>query len=112
MADKKAKAPDEVVKSGSSGESNDKVLAAVSAIPLVGLIVYLAMKDASDFVKNYARQGAMLFIVGILGFIPLVNCVVIIVEVVGILMLLINALQEKKDYKLPVLGDLAEKIFK
>ncbi|HLD03786.1 MAG TPA: DUF4870 domain-containing protein [Candidatus Dojkabacteria bacterium] len=105
---------------GGGSSDNDKVLAAVSALPLVGLIVYLAMKDASPFVKNYAKQGALVFLVGVVGmvvgFIPfigwLISFAVWVVELVAIVLLLVNALQEVRDYKLPVLGDLADQVFK
>jgi uncharacterized membrane protein len=91
---------------------NDKMLAAVSSIPIVGLIIWFAMKDASAYVKNYAKQGAVLFIFGLLAIIPIVNCVVLIVEVVCIIVLLVNALQENKTFRLPVVADIADKIFK
>jgi uncharacterized membrane protein len=122
---KEAHTPDEVIvesKGTSSGSSadNDKVLAAVSAIPIVGLIVFFAMKDASPYVKNYARQGGTLFIISIvsmlLGVVPILGgllaCLVSIAVVVGIIILLIKALQEDKTYQLPVIGDFSKSIFK
>lgn len=120
---KDAHTPDEVIvenKGASSSTDNDKVLAAVSAIPIVGLIVFFAMKDASPYVKNYARQGGTLFIIAIanmvIGLVPvigwLLSCLVSVVVLVGIVVLLIKALQEDKDYQLPVIGDFSKSIFK
>jgi uncharacterized membrane protein len=112
---------DKAKSSGTSGSAdNDKVLAAVSGIPIVGLITYFAMKDASAFVKNYARQGGVLFIFSVanmvLGFVPvigwLLSCLVSIVVLVGMILLIVKALQEDKTFKLPVVGDFAESIFK
>lgn len=122
--DNNAQTPDEVIveEKQSSGASadNDKVLAAVSAIPIVGLIVFFAMKDASPYVKNYAKQGATLLLIAIvnmlLNAIPvlgwLVSCLVSIALIVAIVVLIIKALQEDKNYKLPVIGDFADSIFK
>ncbi len=123
-----AKAPDTITKEGKKMDtSNDKLLAAVSTIGIVGLILYFAMPDASAYVKNYARQGGTLFGVQIvyfivsfiLGFIPILNvifgiisCLVWIVFVVAWIILLIKAVQEDKEYKLPLIGDLASKILK
>ena len=105
---------DESKKSAASSAdaSNDKVMAAVSAFPIIGLIVYFAMKDASDYVRNYARQGALLFLFSFLGAIPGVNCVVGVLLLVGVVWLLVSALQGKEDFKLPLVGDLAYSVFK
>lgn len=102
------------------GASNDKVLAAVSTLGLVGLIIYFAMPDASAYVKNYAKQGGMLFIVlmvgWVLGFVPvlgwLLSCLVSITSFVFWVLLVMNALQGNETYKLPVVGDLADQVFK
>lgn len=96
----------------STSVDNDKVLAALSAIPLVGLIVYFAMPDSSDFVKNYAKQGAVLFPIGfILGIIPAVNCVAGPIMIIAIVVLAIQALQENRTYRLPVVADIVDKVF-
>lgn len=95
-----------------SSASNDKVMAALSAIPLVGIIVFFAMKDASPYVKNYARQGGVLFIFSLLAIIPPVALCVGPIELVAVVILLIKALQGDETFELPVVGDLGKQIFK
>ncbi len=105
---------------------NDKVMAAVATIPLVGLIMYFAMKDASDLVKFYAKQSIGLLVVSIaisiisfiLAFVPFLNLItsclslILALALMGIwLVLLINALQGNK-YRLPVLADLVDQYIK
>lgn len=106
-------------------KDDEKILAALATIPGVGLIIYLVMKDASAFVKHYAKQsiGLLVFIplwviFGVLSIIPWVgfimmclNFVLILAYVALWLMLLVNALQEKM-YSLPVLTDLVNKVLK
>jgi uncharacterized membrane protein len=107
--------------------SNDNVMAAVATIPLVGLIIFFAMKDASDLVRFYAKQAtgltivyAVLFVVQIfVGLIPLgigaiLGCGLWIVEIVLFvvwLVMFIYALQGKK-YRMPVLADAVDQLIK
>jgi uncharacterized membrane protein len=107
---------------GASG-SNDKVMAAVATIPLVGLIIFLAMKDASPVVKHYAKQsnailalevismivtvvGSMIIIGACVGF------VIGIVAFVGWVLLLLKALKLDEKYVLPVVGEYFDKLMK
>jgi len=105
---------------------NDKVMAAVATIPLVGLIIYFAMKDASEFVKFYAKQSIGLLIISVVitvisivvGFIPyigwLISCVISLLSFglfIVWLVLLINALQGNK-FRLPVVADLVDQFIK
>ncbi len=106
-------------------KDDDKILAAVATVPIVGLVIYFAMKDASDYVRHYAKQGMSLFLVlpiylilFVLYFIPVVNIVAVcltwllgIVLFVLWLLLVVNALQEKK-YSLPVLTDIVNSVLK
>ena len=106
--------------------NNETGLAALATIPVVGLVIYFGMKDASDFVKHYAKQSIGLLLVSIvLGvvsvvaiFIPFVGWVVSCLATIlflGVfvlwLMLVMNALQGKK-YSLPMIDDLLKNILK
>src|SRR5690606_13724959 len=109
-----------------SGAQNDNVLAAVATIPVVGLIIYFAMSDASDFVKFYAKQSIGLLIVWIgisivsfvIGFIPFLGWIISfflgllsLALIIVWLVLLINALQGNR-FRLPVLADFTDQLIK
>jgi uncharacterized membrane protein len=115
--------------------SNDTVMAAVATIPVVGLIIYFAMKDAGDLVKFYAKQSIGLLLVSIaltvlsiilgivIGMLPyemalglgiVTSCASLIVSFVPFILwiiLLINALQGKK-FRTPVMSDMLDQILK
>jgi uncharacterized membrane protein len=75
---------------------------------ITGLIFFLIEKD-SKFVKFHAMQSIITFgACTILGFIPIVNWFIGIVAFVLWILLMIKAYQGEK-FKLPVIGDLAEK---
>lgn len=106
-----------------SAKSDDKILAAVATMPIIGLILFYAMPNASPIVKNYAKQSnallafnILVFIVSIiLGFIPFVQCIVPLfglLPFVAWILLLIKALNNVPDYKLPVIGDFFDKLLK
>lgn len=109
-----------------SAQSNDNVMAAVATIPLVGLIIYFAMQDASDLVKFYAKQSIGLLLVSIV--VSVINFVVLFIPYIGGLLscvtsllslgvfalwliLAINAFQGKK-FRLPVVADLVDQFIK
>ena len=95
---------------------DDNLIAAVSYLWILSIIILVVKKD-SDYVKFHARQGCVLFaasvVLWIAGFalfflwpiIWLVDLVIFVAVVVGF----IQALGGKR-YKLPLVGDLAEKI--
>jgi len=94
---------------------DDNLIAAISYLWILSIIILLVKKD-SDFVKFHARQGVVLFAASVLlmvvNFIPLVifiswigNLVILVAVIVGF----IQALGGNR-YKLPVVGDLAEKV--
>ena len=97
-------------------KSDDNLIAAVSYLWILSIIILLVKKD-SDYVRFHARQGVVLFgisvVVGIIGIplwflfwlVSLVNLVIFVAVVIGF----IKALGGQR-YKLPVVGDLAEKI--
>ena len=96
--------------------SGDNVYAILSYLWILCLIPIL-MKKEEDFVRFHARQGLMLFIVevaiGIIGIIPLLGHIVYLVgmlacgilSIVGIVQVLMG-----NKWKMPVIGDWAEKI--
>lgn len=104
-------------------KSDDKILAAVATMPLVGLILYFALTDASPMVKNYAKQSNAVLALNIvvvvlsiiLGMIPVIGCITPLLGFVPLaawILLLIKALQEVPDYKLPLVGEMFDKMFK
>lgn len=91
-------------------KSESNLLAALSYIGLLSVVMLLVKKE-DKFVQFHAKQGVVLFIGNILAMVipvlgwMLINPIVIIVEIVGFIMAI-----QGKEYKLPVIGDLAEKI--
>ena len=95
---------------------DDNLIAAVSYLWVLSIIILLVKKD-SEYVRFHARQGVVLFVisvaVGIIGIplfflfwlVWLIDLVILVAVVIGF----IKALGGEK-YKLPVVGDLAEKI--
>lgn len=103
--------------------SNDKVMAAVATIPLVGLIMFYAMKDASPVVKHYAKQSNAILAIEIVSMIvTVVGSFIIIGACVGGLLglvalgawvlLLIKALNGDESYLLPAIGEYFDKLLK
>lgn len=108
---------------------NDKMLAAVATIPLVGLIMYYGMSNISEFVKFYAKQSIGLLILSVLVslgsffsvflmFIPFIGGLISLVfTVAGIgvfvlwLVALINALQGNK-FNVPLASSIANQLIK
>jgi uncharacterized membrane protein len=109
-----------------SSADNEKLMLAAATLPLIGLIIFYAMKDASPAVKNYCKQSTavfamyiVIFIVNmILTFIPFINILscltwfLIFVPMVAWIILLIKALQGEPAYKLPLIGDFFDKLMK
>lgn len=92
--------------------NQNKLWALLGYIGILCLIPLLAKKD-SKFAQYHAKQGLVLFLISLIGAIPVVGWIItpllalvlFIVSLIGI----INVLQGKY-WKLPVLGDYAEKI--
>jgi len=75
---------------------------------VTGLIFFLIEKD-NKFVKFHAMQSIITFAaVFILSFVPVINWFIWIVALVLWILLMVKAYQNVK-FKLPGLGDLAEK---
>jgi uncharacterized membrane protein len=106
---------DEETPSSSSGgggvSGEDKAFGAIAYLGILFIVPLLAKKD-SEFCMFHAKQGLVLFIIDVVGgiifWIPFVGWALL--TLVGILSLvaLINALMGNK-WKIPVIGDLAEK---
>ncbi len=87
----------------------NRVLAAISYLWIVSIIVLVVKKD-SKFASFHAKQGLILFIAAlIISWIPVVAWILNILILVAIIVGLTKAL-DRQWYKLPLIGDLAEKI--
>jgi len=97
-----------MAKSSTGLEENVAGLLCYIAGWVSGLVFFLIEKD-SKFVKFHAMQSIITFVaVVILAFIPIINWVIGILALVLWIVLMIKAYQGEK-FKLPVIGDLAEK---
>lgn len=95
------------------GPRNDveenRVLAAVSYLWIVSIIALILKKD-SKFVVWHAKQGLILFIASIIfSFIPFVGWIANLLILVAVIVGLVKAL-DRQWYKVPLIGDIAEKI--
>lgn len=88
---------------------DNKTLAALSYIWIVSLIMLLVKKD-SPYVQFHAKQGLVLWVISIiLGIIPVVGWALEVVVIVFMVMGIVKSLQGEY-YKLPLVGNLAQKI--
>lgn len=103
--------------------SNDKIMAVIATIPLVGLIMFYAMKDASTLVKHYAKQSNALLAIEVVSMVisfvgsfiiigPCIGGILSIVALVGWILLVIKAVNLDEKYVLPVIGDYFDKVLK
>ncbi len=97
-----------MAKSSTGLEENVAALLSYVVGWITGLIFFLIEKD-SKFVKFHAMQSIITFgAAAILSFIPFLNFVVWIIAFILWILLMIKAYQGVK-FKLPLIGDLAEK---
>jgi uncharacterized membrane protein len=95
-------------KSSTGLDQNVAALLCYVAGWITGLIFFLIEKD-NKFVKFHAMQSIVTFgAIFILSFIPIVNWFVWIVALIVWIILMVKAYQNEK-FKLPGIGDLAEK---
>jgi len=72
-------------------------------------LIFLVMEKKSSFVRFHAMQSIVTFLViQVFSFIPLLNLIVFPVSLILWIFLMFKAYQGEK-YKLPVIGDFAEK---
>lgn len=87
----------------------NRVLAAVSYLWIVSIIALIIKKD-SKFVQWHAKQGLILFVASIIfSFIPWIGWILNLLVLVAVIIGLVKAL-DKQWYKVPLVGDIAEKI--
>lgn len=90
--------------------SNDsKLFAALSYLWLLSVVMLVLKKD-DEFVKFHAKQGTVIFVASIiLWFIPIIGWLMQIAVLIGVVIGFLKAYSGEK-YKMPVIGDLADKI--
>jgi uncharacterized membrane protein len=90
------------------GSSDSNLMAALSYVWILSVIMLIVKKD-DEFVKYHAKQGLILFIASFIGIIPFIGWFVWIIVVLLDIWGFIKALSGER-FKIPVIGDLAEKI--
>ena len=90
----------------SNQDSN--LMAALSYVWILS-IVMLVIKKEDKFVSFHAKQGLILFIASFIGIIPIIGWILWLVIIALMIIGFIKALSGER-YKIPVVGDLAEKI--
>ncbi len=88
--------------------SDSNLMAALSYVWVLSIVMLIVKKD-DEFVKFHAKQGLILFILSFIGVIPVIGWLVWLVVVVLDIVGFIKALSGER-YKVPVVGDLADKI--
>jgi uncharacterized membrane protein len=96
-----------------AGGQDSNLMAALSYVWVLSVVMLVIKKD-DEFVKFHAKQGTVLFVASVISWIlalivwilgPILGIVILIGCIIGF----IKAISGEK-YKLPVVGDLAEKI--
>ncbi len=87
---------------------DDKLLGAVSYVSVVSVFMYV-MKKNNPFVVFHAKQGMILFVASMLWFIPILGWIIAAIAYVLMVIGFIKAYSGDK-FKMPLIGDLAEKI--
>lgn len=108
--------PEEEVPAQPVSGGDDNLMAALSYIWIISIVMLLTKKD-SEFIQFHAKQGLVLFGISIvlwvisipLFFLWMVNSLVYLVLFVAAVVGFIKAYGGEK-YKIPVVGDIAEKI--
>lgn len=90
------------------GNSDSNLMAALSYVWILSIVMLIIKKD-DEFVHYHAKQGIILFILSWIGIIPVIGWFLVIVVVILDIIGFIKALSGER-YKIPVVGDLAEKI--
>jgi len=90
--------------------SNDsKLFAALSYLWLLSVVMLVLKKD-DEFVKFHAKQGTVIFVASIiLWFIPIIGWLLQIAVLIAVVIGFLKAYSGER-FKLPVIGDLADKI--
>lgn len=90
--------------------SNDsKLFAALSYLWLLSVVMLILKKD-DEFVRFHAKQGTVIFVASIiLWFIPIIGWLMQIAVLIGVVIGFLKAYSGER-FKMPVIGDLADKI--
>jgi len=86
-----------------------KLFAALSYLWFLSILLLVLKKD-DEFVRFHAKQGAVIFVVSIiLWFIPILGWMLQVAVLIVVIIGFLKAYSGEK-YKMPVIGDLADKI--
>lgn len=88
--------------------TDQHLMGALSYLWLISLVMLLVKKN-DEFVQFHAKQGLVLFIGSLLGFIPIIGWLAWFGSVVGMVVGFIHAWQGKK-YEIPFVYKLSQKI--
>jgi len=92
--------------------SDSNLMAALSYLWIISVVMIIIKKNDS-YVMFHAKQGLILFIISFIcwftWFIPFIGAIIAIIVFIGIVIGFLKAYNGEK-YKMPVIGDLAEKI--
>lgn len=88
--------------------SDQNIMAALSYVWIISLIM-LVVKRNDDFVQFHAKQGVILLLLSILGFIPVLGWILWALAVAGMVVGFINAWQGKR-YQLPLVYGWSQKV--
>jgi len=88
---------------------DSKLFAALSYLWLLSVVMLILKKD-DEFVRFHAKQGTVIFAVSIiLWFIPIIGWLLQIAVLIGVVIGFLKAYSGER-FKMPVVGDLADKI--
>lgn len=91
-----------------AGAQDSNLMAALSYVWVLSVIMLILKKD-DEFVKFHAKQGLILFLISFIGVVPVIGWIIWIIVVIAMIFGFIKALSGER-YKVPLIGDLAEKI--
>jgi uncharacterized membrane protein len=87
----------------------EKFFAVLSYLSILFLIPLLTKKD-NRWIHHHAKQGFVLFLAGFLVWIPLLGWIWGLFLFICWIIVLVKVLTGEAYWKIPLLGDLAEKI--
>ncbi len=88
--------------------SDQNIMAALSYVWIISLIM-LVVKRNDEFVQFHAKQGVILLIASVFGFIPVIGWIVWALAVAGMVVGFVQAWQGKR-YQLPLVYGWSQKI--
>lgn len=84
------------------------LLAALGYVWILGLVMLIIKRDDA-FIQFHAKQGVVLFLISLVGFIPVIGWIMWALAVAGMVLGFIHAWQGK-EYKLPYVYGWSQKI--